>query len=299
MTRMHDNPTNADNTAQELMARRWFLSQMGAGLGIGAMGLGWMLTEEQARANDAGASRNPLASGRPHHDAKAKSVIHLFMAGGPSQLELFDPKPKLAELHGQVIPESFVKNKRFAFLKDDPKLLGNKRKFARHGESGAEVSECLPHIASIADKIAIIRTMATDVFNHGPAKCFLTTGSPRFDRPSMGSWVTYGIGSESQELPGYVVLQSGPRGPRGGTSLYSSAFLPSVYQGVPFLSSGDPIVNLASPDGVDRARQRRALDAIGRFESRAIGSHRRLGNRHANRRLRDGLPHAGKCPGAN
>ena len=260
---MNNNNQNAKNDALDLLARRWFLSRMGAGLGIGSMGLSWLLSQERAGAATPNASTNPLAPGQPHYEPKAKSVIHLFMAGGPSQLELFDHKPKLAELSGQVIPASYIENKRFAFLKKDPKLLGSKRKFNRHGDSGAQISECLPHIASIADSVAIIRTMATDVFNHGPAKCFMNTGSPRFDRPSMGAWITYGIGSESQDLPGYVVLQSGPRGPRGGTSLYSSAFLPTVYQGVPFLSAGDPILNLANPAGVDDRRQRRALDAIG------------------------------------
>ena len=155
----------------------------------------------------------PAPGGFP---AKAKNVIFLFMAGGPSQLELFDYKPKLQELNGQVIPESYVKNKRFAFIKKDAKLLGTQRKFARHGQCGAELSELLPHLATAVDDVCIVRGMKTDVFNHGPAKLFVNTGSPQFGRPSMGAWVTYGIGSESQNLPGFVVLQSGPRGPRGG-----------------------------------------------------------------------------------
>jgi hypothetical protein len=259
---MSNNDHNAENEALGLLARRWFLSRMGAGLGIGSMGLSWLLSQDAACAAPATASTNTLAPRRPHYEPKAKSVIHLFMAGGPSQLELFDAKPKLIELSGQVIPASYIENKRFAFLKKDPKLLGSKRKFHPRGDCGAQISECLPHIGSIADRIAIIRTMATDVFNHGPAKCFLNTGSPRFDRPSMGAWITYGIGSESQDLPGYVVLQSGPRGPRGGTALYSSAFLPTVHQGVPFLPTGNPILNLANPPGVDSRRQRRALDAV-------------------------------------
>src|SRR5690606_14264833 len=142
---------------------------------------------------------------------------------------------------GQSIPPSVIENKRFAFLKDDPKLLGSRRKFRQHGQAGALVSECLPQTASIADRIAIVRTMATDVVNHGPAKLFFNTGSPRFGRPGLGAWVTYAVGSESQDLPGFVVLRSGARGPRGGTSHYGSGFLPSVYQGVPRRSAGDPI----------------------------------------------------------
>jgi len=241
--------------------RRAFLSRFSTGLGLGSIALWSMLGEDGVLAAPA-ASSDPLASRPPHFPPKAKRVIHLFMAGGPSQLELFDPKPKLRELNGQPIPASFLKNKRFAFIKKDPKLLGSRRKFNTVGQCGAAISECLPHIASIADKISIVRTAATDVFNHGPAKCLFNTGSPRFGRPSMGAWVTYGIGSESRDLPGYVVLQSGPRGPRGGTALYSSGFLPTVYQAAPLRSSGDPILNLANPKGISRARQRQTLDAI-------------------------------------
>ena len=155
---------------------------------------------------------NPLAPRNPHFDAKAKRVIYLFMVGGPSQLELFDFKPKLQEMDGEVIPESYVEGKNFAFLKKDAQLLGTKRKFQKWGESGQEMSELLPHLGDLADKIAIIRSMKTDVFNHGPAKLFMNTGFQRFGRPSMGAWVTYGIGSESNNLPGFVVMHSGPRG---------------------------------------------------------------------------------------
>jgi hypothetical protein len=190
-------------------------------------------------------------------------VIFLFMAGGPSQLELFEPKPKLQELSGQVIPESYVKGKRFAFIKSDAKLLGTVRKFAAHGESGAVISECLPHLAEVADDICLVRSMSTDVFNHGPAKLFMNTGSPQFmGRPSMGAWVTYGLGSESKNLPGFVVLQSGPRGPRGGAPLWSSGFLPSQFQGVPLRSGKEPILNLANPPGVDSQRQREFVDVV-------------------------------------
>ncbi|HEV3119226.1 MAG TPA: DUF1501 domain-containing protein, partial [Gemmataceae bacterium] len=215
---------------------------------------------------DARAQSDPLAPRPPQYKPKAKRVIFLFMAGAPSQLELFDYKPKLQELNGQPIPESYVKNKRFAFMdsftKQVPQLLGSKRKFARHGTCGTSVSECLPHIAEIVDDIAVVRSVATDVFNHAPAKVFMNTGSPQFGRPSMGAWVTYGIGSESQNLPGFIVLQSGPRGPRGGAACWSSGFLPTSYQGVPFRTSGEPILNLTNPPGISSFRQRQAIDAI-------------------------------------
>ena len=187
------------------------------------------------------------------------------MAGGPSQLELFESKPKLQQLDGQVIPTSYVANKRFAFIKKDAKLLGTKRKFTRHGESGQIVSECLPHIASIADEIAVIRSMKTDVFNHGPAKFFMNTGFQRFGRPSIGAWVTYGIGSESRNLPGFVVLQSGPRGPRGGSPNWGSGFLPTTFQGVPFRGKGTSILHLDNPPGIGRDTQRAFTDAVNDF----------------------------------
>lgn len=205
---------------------------------------------------------NPLAPKPGHYAAKAKRVIYLFMAGGPSHLDLFDPKETLKELHGQTVPSTFTENKRFAFIKGDAKLLASHRKFSRHGKAGAVISELLPHLATIADDITIIRSMKTDVFNHGPAKVFINTGSPQFGRPSMGAWVTYGIGSESENLPGFVVLNSGPRGPRGGTSLYSSGFLPTTFQGVPLRTKGEPILDLSNPKGFDQDRQRSVLDAV-------------------------------------
>lgn len=208
---------------------------------------------------------DPLAPLPTHFAPKVKNVIFMFMAGGPSQLELFDLKPKLQELHGKVIPESYVANKRFAFIKKDATLLGTNRKFARHGDSGAEISECLPHLAKVADDITFLRAMKTDVFNHGPAKFFMNTGAPNFGRPSMGAWLTYGIGSESSNLPGFVVLQSGPRGPRGGAPNWGSGFLPTTYQGVPFRSSGDPILNLKNPPGVSVDRQRDFTQAVNDF----------------------------------
>jgi hypothetical protein len=184
------------------------------------------------------------------------------MAGAPSQLELFEPKPELIKLSGQKVPESFTKGKRFAFIKGDAKLLGSVRKFAPHGQCGMTLSELLPYHRGIVDEVCWIKSMQTDVFNHGPAKCFINTGSPQFGRPSMGAWATYGLGSESDSLPGFVVLQSGPRGPRGGASLYGSGFLPSVYQGVPFLKGSSPILDLAPPPGVDSQRQGEFTDAV-------------------------------------
>src|SRR6266446_9823887 len=245
-----------------LQTRRHFFHD--CALGLGSLALTSLL--QHGRASSGPPLVNPFAPKQPHHPAKAKSVIYLFMAGGPSQLELFDHKPKLQQLHGKPIPESFIKNKRFAFMdtfaKDVPKLLATRRKFARHGRSGTYVSECLPYTASIVDDLAIVRSVATDVFNHGPAKIFVNTRSPQLGRPSMGAWVTYGIGSESQNLPGFVVLQSPGRGPRGGALLWGSGFLPSAYQGVPFRSVGEPILNLTSPRGVTADRQRQALDAL-------------------------------------
>ncbi len=238
-------------------------------IGLGSMALGSLLNNDNlfgAQPNEADSFVSPQAPRKPHFPAKAKSVIFLFMAGGPSQLELFDYKPKLQELNGKPIPESFIKNKRFAFMdlftKEVPKLLGTRRQFARRGQCGAYVSDCLPHLAGIVDDIAFVRSVSTDVFNHAPAKIFVNTGSPQFGRPSMGSWVSYGIGTDSRQLPGFVVLLSGPRGPRGGALNWGSGFLPTSYQGVPFRTGGEPILNLTNPKGITPASQKQALDAL-------------------------------------
>ena len=209
---------------------------------------------------------NPLVARPGHLAARAKNVIYLFMAGGPSQLELFDFKPQLQKFSGQPIPDSFIQGRRFAFMdlftKEHPKLLGTVRPFARHGQSGAWVSGLLPRLAEVVDDLTIVKSVATDVFNHAPAKLFANTGTVQFGRPSMGSWVTYGIGSESADLPGFVVLQSGPRGPRGGAVNWGSGFLPSAYQGVPLRAGGEPILNLSTPDGISPQRQRRTIETI-------------------------------------
>ena len=232
--------------------RREFFGQ--AGLGIGSVALASLLANEQGYAVDAAL--------KPHFAPKAKAVIYMFMAGGPSQLELFEDKPKLTELSGQKPPDSFMKDRRFAFLKGTETLLGSRRTFSRYGDSDVVLSDLLPYHRNIADDVCWLKGMTTDVFNHGPAKLFMQTGSPQPGRPSMGSWVTYGIGSESQNLPGFVVLQSGPRGPRGGSALWSSGFLPTNYQGVPFRGQGDPILNLESPTGFNQSAQREFTDAV-------------------------------------
>jgi hypothetical protein len=232
-------------------------------VGLGAMALGSLLTGPQTLSAEIPPYGFTPGSRGLHHEAKAKSVIYLFMAGGPSQLDLFDEKPKLRELSGQMIPESYVKGKRFAFIKPDAKLLGSGRRFAKHGTSGAELSELLPHLANVADDLCIVKSMATDVFNHGPAKLFVNTGSPQFSgRPGMGAWITYGLGTESQNLPGFVVLQSGPRGPRGGAPLWSSGFLPTNFQGVPLRSGREPILNLSNPAGINSDRQREFVGTV-------------------------------------
>ena len=243
------------------LTRRHFFGR--CGLGLGSMALSSLLGRGVASASS---GANPLAARPGHFPAKAKSVIYLFMAGGPSQFELFEPKPKLQEYHGQPIPESFVAGKRFAFMstfsKERPKLLATKRKFAQYGQSGRWVSECLPHTSGVVDDLTFLRSVVTEPINHAPAKLFANTGSQQFGRPSMGSWVTYGIGSEADDLPGFVVLQSGPRGPRGGAVNWGNGLLPSTYQGVPLRNGAEPILDLANPPGIDDSRQRRALDAI-------------------------------------
>ena len=261
---MDQNQLQLKQRSLQEITRRHFFGN--SGFGIGSLGLATLLGQELSADETGGLqslAENPLKQKDGHFPGKAKRVIYLFMAGGPSQLELFDNKPKLQEMDGQVIPESYVANKRFAFLKKDAKLLGTRRNFKRWGECGSEISELLPQLGSCADDVAIIRTMKTDVFNHGPAKLFMNTGFQRFGRPAMGAWVTYGIGSEADDLPGFVVLHSGPRGPRGGTPLWGSGFLPTTYQGVPFLNSADPILNLSNPKGIDEDGQGDFIDIVG------------------------------------
>lgn len=247
--------------------RRHFFEK--CGVGLGSIALSELLAKETLAAPSLHA--DPMAPRRSHHRAKAKNVIFLFMAGGPSQLELFEDKPRLREYNGQLPPESLVKGKRFAFLGKDAKLLGGMREFGTYGESRMQLSDLLPHHRKIVDEVCWLRGMKTDVFNHGPAKLFMNTGFQVPGRPSMGSWVTYGIGSESRDLPGFVVLQSGPRGPRGGNALWSAGFLPSSYQGVPFRGSGAAILNLDNPKGIGPGQQRDFFDLVGTLNRERFG----------------------------
>jgi uncharacterized protein (DUF1501 family) len=256
------NPTLTPQNWPDFLAartRRHFLSR--CAVGLGGIALASMLN--QARGAGA-APAGPLAPKPTHFPARAKNIIYLFMAGGPSQLELFDYKPKLAELNGQPIPQSFIEGKRFAFMDSShgTRLMGTRRQFAQHGRSGMWVSELFPHTARIVDDLTMVKSCQATLFNHAPAKLFMNTGSGQFGRPSMGSWLNYGLGSECQDLPGFVVLQSGPRGPRGGAVNWGSGFLPTTYQGVPFRGTGEPILNLTRPAAVTADGQRDALDAL-------------------------------------
>jgi Protein of unknown function (DUF1501) len=241
---------DSNNESIRQVTRRHFFRQ--AGFGIGAMALSSLLDEGAiAQANRV-----------PHYTAKAKKIIFLFMAGGPSQLDMFDPKPKLNQYDDQPIPEELVKGERFAFIKGTPLCLGSPFKFKRHGQSGAVLSELLPHLSKHADRIAIIRSMHTTQFNHAPAQIFINTGHQIIGRPSLGSWLMYGIGSENRDLPGFVVMLSGEADPDGGKALWGSGFLPTVYQGVEFRSKGDPVLFVSNPEGVNVQSRRGTLDAI-------------------------------------
>ena len=218
-------------------------------------------------AQAAGASDNPMATKPPQYPAKAKRVIYLFMGGGPSQAEMFDYKPKLAELDGTLPPPELLEGYRAAFINPNSKLLGPKFPFAKHGECGTELSSILPHLAEVVDDIAVVRSMHSDAFNHAPAQIFMSTGSTQFGRPSLGAWTLYGLGSETRNLPGFVVLQSGQKGPSGGNSNWGSGFLPSVYQGVQFRSAGDPVLYLSNSRGVDDVLQRETLASLKRLNT--------------------------------
>jgi uncharacterized protein (DUF1501 family) len=236
------------------ITRRHFFRQ--SGFGIGSMAL-WSLLERDALA------ASLLDQTRTHFAPKAKRIIYLFMAGAPSQLDLFDHKPALQQHDGSEIPPEFVpKGERFAFIKGTPRLLGSPYRFSRHGGSGAEISELLPHTSKIADEIAIVKSLHTTQFNHAPGQIFMNTGSQVIGRPSLGSWLTYGLGSESRDLPGFIVLLSGENAPDGGKSCWGSGFLPTVHQGVEFRSKGDPVLFVSNPPGVDAAARRTSLDLI-------------------------------------
>ncbi len=243
--------------------RRWFLQQ--CGIGLGGVALTSLLADAslgESASPVASAVTNPMAPKSPHFPAKIKNVIFLFMGGGPSQFELFDPKPALARLDGTLPPAELLDGYRAAFINPNSKLLGPRYSFAKHGESGTEISELLPHTAGIVDELCIIRSMKTDAFNHAPAELMMNTGSQQFGRPSMGSWLTYGLGSESKDLPAYVVFNSGKKGPSAGAGNWNSGFLPTSYSGVEFRSSGDPVLYLSNPPGISTTTQRRTLDAV-------------------------------------
>ena len=231
-----------------------------SGFGIGSLALANLLGSPATAQTPA---TNPSAARNPHFAPKAKNIIFLFMAGAPSQLDLFDFKPRLQEFDGRPVPEEFIKGERFAFIKGTPKLLGSPQTFDRHGQSGAQVSGLLPHLAKVVDDLAILKSMHTTQFNHAPAQIYMNAGHQIIGRPSMGAWLTYGLGSENANLPGFVVLLSGESQPDGGKSCWGSGFLPTVYQGVEFRSDGDPVLFLSDPAGVSTETRRRSLDLIG------------------------------------
>ena len=253
-----------------LNSRRWFLKE--CGFGLGKIALGTLLTNGFASHLRAAAasSADVLRPRAPHFPGKAKHVIHLFMAGAPSQLDLFDHKPELAKLEGKPLPPSVIGGQRYAFIRPDAAVLGPQFKYAKHGQSGAELSEMLPHLAGVVDDICLIKSMRTDQFNHAPGQIFLNTGFSQPGRPSLGSWVIYGLGSESQDLPAFVVMSTGS-GISGGSANWSSGFMPSVYAGVRFRNQGDPILNVSSPNGIDAKLQRDSLDLIEELNHARLG----------------------------
>lgn len=239
-----------------LLRRRRFLKEVACGIGM--MGLADLLAADGRTADTA----NPLAPKKPHFPGKAKNVIFMFMEGAPSQMDLYDPKPALQKYAGQPLPDSLASQLRLAFTKKDAKILPSPRVFRPHGQSGIEFSDYIPHIASCADDLCLVRSMQTEAFNHHPGQALLFTGSIQLGRPTMGAWVLYGLGSESKNLPGFVVLSSGV-GTSGGASNFSCGFMPSHYQGTLFRNSGDPILYLSNPEGVSAETQRETLDLIG------------------------------------
>lgn len=254
---------NKDNFQLEHLqhvSRRHFLMESAAGLGMVALG-------SLMGACGSSSSKTPkvvdaMAPKPSHFPGRAKHVIYLHMAGAPSQLELFDFKPELQKLSNKPCPPSLLDGKRFAFIRGVPKMLGPQANFRQRGQSGAFVSDHLPHFATVADEVSFLKAVHTDQFNHAPAQLFVHTGSPRLGRPSMGSWITYGLGTLNDNLPGFVVLTSGGKTPDAGKSVWGSGFLPSVYQGVQCRSDGEPVLYLTDPDGVSRELKKRTIDAI-------------------------------------
>ena len=251
------------------ITRRHFFSD--CGIGVGKIALAGLLSGALRQPARAGRPASPLAPHPPHFPGKAKAVIQLFMAGAPSQLELFDHKPKLTEIEGRPIPPEVIGSQRYAFIRPDAAVLGPRYRFARHGQSGAEISEMLPQLATVVDEIAIVKSCRTDQFNHAPAQIFMNCGFAQPGRPSMGSWVTYGLGSESDELPAFVVMSTGS-GISGGSANWSSGFLPSVYTGTRFRNAGPPILNVASPQGADRQLAAETLGLVSAVNRRRLAA---------------------------
>jgi len=261
------NPADTSTIAAlrgRLVARRWFFGDCGVGLaGIAA---GALAARESSAAARAPA---PLAVKEPHHAPRAKRVIYMFQAGAPSHLELYDWKPALAARDGTLPPASLLEGYRAAFINPNSALLGPKWPFRPYGTSGMEMSELVPHIGGIADDICLVRSMQTDAVNHAPAQILMNTGSQQFGRPSFGAWTLYGLGSEAEDLPGFVVLTSA-KGTSGGASNYGSGFLPTAYGGIPLRGSGDPVLYLSNPRGVDRETQRASLDTLHRLNDLSL-----------------------------
>ena len=242
-----------------IQSRRRFLQNCAAGVGTAA--LAHLMGVEGRTATTKLPNVNPMAPKEPHFAAQAKSVILLYMSGGVSQLDTFDPKPGLQKWHGKPLPPSLTKDLKLAFIKPNAKCMASTYQFKKHGQSGMDFSELVPNLATCADDLCMIRTMNTEAFNHDPGVLMLTTGHTQFGRPSLGAWVAYGLGSESQDLPGFVVLGSG-KGPNGGSNIWGNGFLPSVFQGTRFRTTGEPILYLSNHEGVSRELQRARLDAV-------------------------------------
>src|SRR5688572_269218 len=250
---------------RRLVSRRWFLRDAGVGLGSFAL-LSLLGGRSQA------AAQNPLAPRNPHFTPKAKRVIYIFQAGAPSHLDLFDNKPELGKRNGKLPPPELLKDYRAAFINPNSALLGPKFKFSKHGQAGTEMAELLPKTSEIADDICLIRSMHTDAVNHAPAQIMMNTGSQQFGRPSLGAWTLYGLGTESENLPGYVVLSSA-NGTSGGASNWGCGFLPTIYAGIPFRSTGDPVLYLSNPKGFDDDTQRASLDTLRKLNELSLANH--------------------------
>ena len=241
----------------QLNTRRHFLKNCGVGLGAGA--LAQILSPD---AFGLKAPENPLLPRKSHFSSKAKRVIYIHLTGSPPHLDLWDYKPELVKRTDQECPDEFIKGKQFAFTSGTPKLMGTPRTFSQYGKSGMWMSDAIPHLHQHADDLCVIKSMHTDQFNHAPAELFVHTGFPQPGRPSFGAWTTYGLGSENQDLPGYVVLISSGTQPNGGKNSFSAGFIPSVYQGVQCRSKGDPVLYVSNPPGMDRSLRRASLDAL-------------------------------------